>query len=62
MAEDVNTYAPIVSWTTVRMFLVISMILKWTKISIDFSNAFVQVDLPDPIWIHFGQPKVLAYA
>ena len=52
VAEDVNTYAPVVAWTTVRMFLVMSMILKWKTISIDFSNAFVQADLPDPIWIH----------
>ena len=52
VAEGVNTYAPVVSWTTVRMFLVISMILKWKTISIDFSNAFVQADHPDPIWIH----------
>ena len=28
LADDVNTYAPVVSWTTVRMFLVMSMILK----------------------------------
>ena len=47
-----DTFAPVVSRTSVRVFLVLSMMLKWTTCSIDFSNAFVQAKLKEPIWIH----------
>ena len=47
-----DTFAPVVSWTSVRMFLVLTMMLKWETCSVDFSNAFVQAELKEPIWIH----------
>jgi len=47
-----ETYAPVVSWSTVRVFIVLSLTLHWPTISIDFSNAFVQAVLEDPVWIH----------
>ena len=47
-----DTYAPTVAWSTVRMFLVLCMILGWTTVSVDFSNAFVQSKLPSPKWMH----------
>ncbi|CAJ1930221.1 unnamed protein product [Cylindrotheca closterium] len=49
---DEDTFAPTVAWSTVRMFLVLCMILGWTTVSVDFSNAFVQSKLPTPKWIH----------
>lgn len=47
-----DTFAPVVSWTSVRMFLVLTMMMEWETCSIDFSNAFVQAELKAPIWIH----------
>ena len=47
-----ETYAPVVSWSTVRIFLVLALTFKWKTCSIDFSNAFVQATLDEPVWIH----------
>jgi hypothetical protein len=49
---DFDTYAPVIAWSLVRLFLVMSMTLGWTTCSIDFSNAFVQARFKDPVWIH----------
>lgn len=47
-----DTYAPVVSWTTIRLFLACTFQKKWVTATIDFSNAFIQAPLPDPVWIH----------
>ena len=49
---EFETFAPVVSWTSVRLFLVLSMTLGWVTCNVDFSNAFLQADLKDPVWIH----------
>ena len=48
-----ETFSPVASWATVRLFLIMCMILEWVTITIDFSNAFVQSPLPDdqPVWM-----------
>jgi hypothetical protein len=45
-------YAPVVAWATVWLFLILSLILEWETVSIDFASAFVQAPLTSPIWIH----------
>ena len=47
-----ETYAPVVAWSSVRLFLVLSLTLNWETCSIDFSSAFVQARLASPVWIH----------
>jgi hypothetical protein len=49
-----ETFSPVAAWSTVRTFLVVSSILEWTTVCIDFSNAFVQSPLPEdePVWMH----------
>jgi hypothetical protein len=47
-----ETFAPFVAWSTVRLFLVLSLTLCWKTCTIDFSSAFVQAPLSDPVWIH----------
>jgi len=47
-----ETFAPVVAWSSVRLFLALSVTLKWKTCSIDFSNAFVQATLKEPVWIH----------
>jgi hypothetical protein len=49
---EFETYAPVVAFSTVRLFLVLSLTLNWYTCSIDFSNAFVQATLEEPVWIH----------
>ena len=47
-----DTFAPVVAWSAVRLFLVLCLHMKWETVSIDFDNAFVQAKLDDPVWIH----------
>jgi hypothetical protein len=47
-----QTYAPVVAWSTVRLFLILSLILGWYTCSIDFSSAFVQASLEKSVWLH----------
>ena len=47
-----ETFAPVVAWSSVRLFLILTLILGWHTCSIDFSNAFVQADIDEPVWIH----------
>lgn len=47
-----ETFAPVVAWSSVRLFLILALTLNWDTCSIDFSSAFVQAKLKDPVWIH----------
>ena len=47
-----DTYAPVVQFSSVRLFLVWSLLLNWYTCSVDFSNAFVQASLEAPTFIH----------
>ena len=47
-----ETYAPVVQFSSVRLFLAWSLILGWYTCSIDFSNAFIQAALTDDTFIH----------
>ena len=49
---DFETFAPVVAFSTVRLFLILSLQFQWHTCSIDFANAFVQADLNNPLWIH----------
>jgi hypothetical protein len=55
-----ETYAPVVAWTTVRMMMVMAATLNLKTTQIDFSNAFVQADLQESVYIElptgFGSP------
>ena len=46
--------SPVAAWSTVRTFLVLTFIAGWIMTTIDFSNAFVQSNLPNdmPVWMH----------
>ena len=49
---EFDTHAQVISWSSIRVFLVLSITLKWHTCTIDFSNAFVQAKLDAPVWIH----------
>ena len=56
LQEDIpETYAPFVSWSTIRLVLVFTLTQYWHLICVDFNNAFVQADLKDPVWIHLAR-------
>ena len=49
---EFETYAPVVQFSSVRLFLAWSLMLGWYTCSIDFSNAFIQAKLDEPTFIH----------
>ena len=51
MTDDSESYAPVVSWSTVRFFLVISIMIGWTTVSVDWANAFIQAKLKVPMYM-----------
>ncbi|GFH50768.1 hypothetical protein CTEN210_07244 [Chaetoceros tenuissimus] len=50
--DDENTYSPVVSPITIRLFLTISKYIGYTTCTFDFSNAFVQADNPRETYMH----------
>ena len=44
-------YAPVVSWSTVRLVMTIALHLGWKTKQLDFSNAFVQAELKENVYI-----------
>ena len=51
---DMDTRADVVSWSSVRLFMVLSLKLGWTMKSIDFTSAFLHASLPSdlPMFAH----------
>ena len=49
---EFDTYAPVVHFTSVRLFLAWSLMFGWKTCTIDFSNAFIQAELKEPTFIH----------
>ena len=47
-----DTFAPVVMWTTVRLVMYFTLLFNLSTRCIDFSNAFVQADLKEPIYVH----------
>ena len=40
-----ETFAPVVAWSSIRLFLVLALTLDWYTCTIDFASAFVQATL-----------------
>ena len=47
-----NTHVQVVSWSSIQVFLVLTITLKWHMCTINFSNTFIQAKLDTPVWIH----------
>ena len=47
-----DKYAPVVSWSTVRLVLILACNLGWDTRQIDFSNAFVQEDFKEEVYLN----------
>jgi hypothetical protein len=46
-----ETYAPVISWTTIRLFLVLSLLSGWKTRQVDFVLAFPQADIECPMYM-----------
>ena len=49
--DQMDTYAPVVSWITVRMLLILSCVLGLKMQQVDYTLAFVQADIKDDIYL-----------
>ena len=47
-----DAYSPVVNWAIIRICMIYALSQQWVMVCIDFSNAFVQAKLKEPIWIH----------
>jgi hypothetical protein len=50
-----ETYAPVVSWLTVRLVLLLSTILNLKSLQVDYTQAFPQAELHDPFFMRLPQ-------
>jgi len=50
-----EVYAPVVSWPTIRLMLLLSSILGLKQHQVDYTQAFPQVPLTDPVYMKLPQ-------
>ena len=43
-----DVYSPVVSWSTVRLLLIVSILMNLATLQIDFTSAFVHADIDKP--------------
>ena len=48
---SLNTYSPVVSWTIVRMMLLLGLICGLQTTQVGYTYDFSQADLPEPAYI-----------
>ena len=51
LEESEHTYSPVVDWSTVRLLFILTVAQQLKSTTIDFNAAFVQSDLPAPIYL-----------
>ena len=49
--ESEHTYSPVVDWSTVRLLFILTVAQMLRSTTIDFNAAFVQSELPEPIYL-----------
>ena len=54
-ADFFETYAPVVSWNTVRMLLALEVHLGLASCQVDYTSAFVHADLSDEVYVEMPQ-------
>ena len=52
-----DTYAPVVSWSTVRLLLTLAILKGWKTRQVDYTNAFVQANLKENENVYVALPK-----
>jgi hypothetical protein len=46
-----ETYAPVIGWTTIRLFLVLTLLNGWASRQVDFVLAYPQADIECPMYM-----------
>ena len=49
--DNDSTFSPVVDWSTVRLLFILTVAQRLKSRTIDFNAAFVQSDLPEPIYL-----------
>ena len=59
-----ETFAPVVTWISIRLVLILSILLMWHTRQIDFVMAYPQAPIETPLWMEvpkgvtiYGMPK-----
>jgi len=55
-----DTYALVVSWPAIRLTLLLSTILALKSRQVDYTQAFLQADLEDPVFMRLPQGWYIA--
>jgi hypothetical protein len=50
-----ETYAPVISWSTVCLILLLTSLLNLKSHQVDYTQAFPQATLDDPVYMHMPQ-------
>jgi Reverse transcriptase (RNA-dependent DNA polymerase) len=50
-----ETYAPVISWTTIRLYLILALINGWETRQLDFVLAYPQADIEVPMYMDIPQ-------
>jgi hypothetical protein len=56
-ADVFNTYAPVMSWTTIRLLLILSVVLDLATKQVDYTVAFVQAELNEGEQVYVEMPR-----
>ena len=51
MKVDAESYAPVIAWSTICLFLCLTVELNWITVSADWANAFIQATLKKPMYM-----------
>jgi Reverse transcriptase (RNA-dependent DNA polymerase) len=46
-----DTYAPVIEWTIVRLFLYLSCVFWWEKVQVDVKTAFLNGELDEEVYV-----------
>lgn len=52
-----ETWSPVAQWTTVRIMLILSSILRLRSVQADITAAFVHAELPPTEEVYIHQPR-----
>lgn len=53
--DNWETYAPVASWATIRLMLILSTLLNLKTRQVDYTQAFLQAVLEDPVFMRVPQ-------
>ena len=46
-----KSYSPVVQWTSICLILILSLVLNWQTVQMDYTNAFAQSTLAEEVYM-----------